>query len=168
MAKQTINIGSSANDGTGDPLRTAFDKINDNFTELYSAGAAGTNLDLTGNSITSVDTNGNITLDPNGTGKVVVNTGNEGQRLDNFLMSVITLLLVIISSANGLPNFASITFLPDCLSNMLNKSLVIPFPSGESAEIALIGLGLFISSIYFASCSDNLLRSTPCFFAAST
>ena len=34
MAKQTINLGSSANDGTGDPLRTAFDKINDNFDEL--------------------------------------------------------------------------------------------------------------------------------------
>ena len=40
MAKQTINIGSSANDGTGDPLRTAFDKINDNFTELYNASPA--------------------------------------------------------------------------------------------------------------------------------
>jgi len=35
MAKQTINIGASVNDGTGDPLRTAFDKINDNFDELY-------------------------------------------------------------------------------------------------------------------------------------
>lgn len=35
MAKQTINIGTSANDGTGDPLRDAFDKCNDNFTELY-------------------------------------------------------------------------------------------------------------------------------------
>ena len=35
MTKQTINIGSSANDGTGDPLRTAFTKINENFTELY-------------------------------------------------------------------------------------------------------------------------------------
>jgi hypothetical protein len=35
MAKQTIGIGSSANDGTGDPLRTAFDKVNDNFDELY-------------------------------------------------------------------------------------------------------------------------------------
>ena len=34
MARQAINIGSSANDGTGDPLRTAFDKINDNFVEL--------------------------------------------------------------------------------------------------------------------------------------
>ena len=36
MAKQTIGIGTAANDGTGDPLRTAFDKINDNFTELYA------------------------------------------------------------------------------------------------------------------------------------
>lgn len=35
MAKQSIGIGTTANDGTGDPLRDAFDKINDNFTELY-------------------------------------------------------------------------------------------------------------------------------------
>jgi hypothetical protein len=35
MAKQIIGIGASANDGTGDPLRTAFDKVNDNFTEVY-------------------------------------------------------------------------------------------------------------------------------------
>jgi len=40
MAQQSINIGTTANDGTGDPLRTAFDKANDNFTELYS-GAGG-------------------------------------------------------------------------------------------------------------------------------
>ena len=41
MAKQTINIGTTANDGTGDPIRSAFDKSNDNFTELYAgAGVA--------------------------------------------------------------------------------------------------------------------------------
>ena len=37
MAKQTINIGSTANDGTGSTLRVAGDLINDNFTELYTA-----------------------------------------------------------------------------------------------------------------------------------
>ena len=31
MALQTINIGASPNDGSGDPLRTAMDKVNDNF-----------------------------------------------------------------------------------------------------------------------------------------
>jgi len=36
MAQQTIGIGTSANDGTGDALRDAMDKCNDNFTELYA------------------------------------------------------------------------------------------------------------------------------------
>ena len=36
MAQQTVNIGSSANKGDGDPLRTAFTKINENFTEVYA------------------------------------------------------------------------------------------------------------------------------------
>ena len=39
MAQQTINIGSAPNDGTGDPLRNAFNKANLNFTDLY--GGAG-------------------------------------------------------------------------------------------------------------------------------
>ncbi len=36
MSKQIINLGSSANDGTGDPLRVAFEKINNNFSELFN------------------------------------------------------------------------------------------------------------------------------------
>jgi hypothetical protein len=44
MAKQTINIGTVANDSTGDPLRTAFDKTNDNFTELYTADGTKANI----------------------------------------------------------------------------------------------------------------------------
>jgi hypothetical protein len=36
VGKQTINTGASANDGTGDPLRTAWIKANGNFDELYA------------------------------------------------------------------------------------------------------------------------------------
>lgn len=36
MAKQTVNIGSAPNDGTGDNLRDGATKINDNFTEVYN------------------------------------------------------------------------------------------------------------------------------------
>ena len=36
MAQQNVDVGSIAGDGTGDPLREAFTKINENFTELYS------------------------------------------------------------------------------------------------------------------------------------
>lgn len=34
MALQTINVGNYVNDGTGDDLRTAFVKVNENFDEL--------------------------------------------------------------------------------------------------------------------------------------
>lgn len=33
--QEIINIGTSPNDGSGDPLRVAFDKINNNFTNLF-------------------------------------------------------------------------------------------------------------------------------------
>lgn len=36
MAQQVVNIGITVNDDTGDPLRTAFGKLNDNFTEVYA------------------------------------------------------------------------------------------------------------------------------------
>ena len=36
MAKQIINVGTTANDRKGDSLRTAFTKVNANFTELYN------------------------------------------------------------------------------------------------------------------------------------
>lgn len=36
MTQQIINVGAVANDGTGTPLRTAFQYINSNFTELYN------------------------------------------------------------------------------------------------------------------------------------
>ena len=46
MAKQTVNLGTSANKGDGDPLRTAFTKVNANFTEVYSLlGAEGGDVD---------------------------------------------------------------------------------------------------------------------------
>ena len=47
MAKQTVGLGSSANDGTGDSLRVGGDKINDNFNELYTAIGTGTALNIT-------------------------------------------------------------------------------------------------------------------------
>jgi hypothetical protein len=74
MTRQNINIGSTANDGTGDPLRTAFDKINDNFVELYGAdndlNTLDANLNVNNFSITTGVTNGNITVSPNGTGNI--------------------------------------------------------------------------------------------------
>lgn len=72
MAQQVINIGGTGNDGTGDPLRTAFTKANQNFAELYAKGAAGSNLDISDNKIEATNSNGNVELVPNAAGRVVV------------------------------------------------------------------------------------------------
>ena len=45
MAKQTINLGTAANDGTGSNLRAAGKIINDNFTELYPVQVTGLTLE---------------------------------------------------------------------------------------------------------------------------
>jgi len=75
MAKQTINIGTTANDGTGDPLRTAFTKINENFTELYGddgdSNTLAANLDINGWNIVSTRSNEDIRILPAGTGGVI-------------------------------------------------------------------------------------------------
>ena len=46
MAKQSINLGSSANDGGGTTLRAGGDIVNDNFDELYTALGDGSALQI--------------------------------------------------------------------------------------------------------------------------
>ena len=57
MAIKVINIGTSANKGDGEPLRTAFDKINDNFSEL---SLKVTNLETGGVTVTTGDIKGSV------------------------------------------------------------------------------------------------------------
>lgn len=51
MAQQEIDVGSIPGDGTGDPLRNAFTKINENFTELYSGNVQVTAANVLVNSV---------------------------------------------------------------------------------------------------------------------
>jgi len=46
MAKQTINIGSSADDGSGSTIRAGGDLINDNFNEIYTELGDGSSLSI--------------------------------------------------------------------------------------------------------------------------
>ena len=47
MAKQIINIGTEGNDNTGDAIREAFSKVNENFTELYAVFGVGGQINFT-------------------------------------------------------------------------------------------------------------------------
>ena len=79
MARQSLNIGTAANDGTGDNLRVGGDKINDNFSEIYTAFGNGSTLSAlavsamnnatanelvtVGATITELDAEANLTFD---------------------------------------------------------------------------------------------------------
>jgi len=65
MANKLVGIGNAADDGTGDTLRVSFDKINDNFLEIYTLigdessltsgiSATATSVTLTAPTITGV------------------------------------------------------------------------------------------------------------------
>lgn len=67
---QTINIGSVANDGTGDTIRNAFDKVNDNFIEvsrgLYAQTALGSNITSSSGEASLIGAGvGNLTIPAN-------------------------------------------------------------------------------------------------------
>jgi hypothetical protein len=67
MTQQTINIGTSANDKTGDPLRVAFAKVNANFDELYAAGGGGGGASVTESNVPPNAPNvGDLWYDTNG------------------------------------------------------------------------------------------------------
>jgi len=71
--QQIINYGATANDGTGDPLRTAFIKTDENFDNVWLAGPVGSNITISNNTIQTNNTNGNLILKPNGTGIIQAN-----------------------------------------------------------------------------------------------
>ena len=57
MAKQVINVGTAAGDGSGDPLRDAMIKINANFTELYEGIVVQTIVGENGTTLVDISTN---------------------------------------------------------------------------------------------------------------
>lgn len=63
MTRQAIGIGSASNDGTGDPLRTAFGKVNDNFTELYDAAPSDTAYASSWDGVTTIPPSKNAVYD---------------------------------------------------------------------------------------------------------
>jgi hypothetical protein len=72
--QQQINYGNVPNDGQGDALRTAFVKVDDNFDAIWNAGPVGSNVTIVNSTISTVNTNGNLVLKPNGIGIVQANS----------------------------------------------------------------------------------------------
>jgi hypothetical protein len=66
----------------GEPLESAFTKVNVNFDQIFAAGPVGSNVQIADNTILTLNTNGNLILAPNGVGvvqsnvNIVPNTAN--------------------------------------------------------------------------------------------
>ena len=72
MARQTINIGALADDGTGDSIRVSGVKINENFAEVYGQQQLVnlTHFEFDNNTIKGLLSNADIEMSGNGTGHV--------------------------------------------------------------------------------------------------
>ena len=82
MARLNIDTGIEGNSATGDTLRTAMNKINTNFEDVYAIiGDPSTGL------LTTEITNGDIKVQPNGTGVVEI---DQLQITDDDITSLIT------------------------------------------------------------------------------
>lgn len=69
MAREIINVGATANDGTGDGLRTAYIKCNDNFKSLFDTTVTPTEI-VNGTSNIAVADSANVTISIAGSANV--------------------------------------------------------------------------------------------------
>ena len=71
MSQELINIGVTADDGTGDTIRRAGIKVNNNFTELFARPSVASDINVIQNNISTTTSNADIVIKPSGTGSVV-------------------------------------------------------------------------------------------------
>ena len=94
MAKQDIYLGVEGNDGTGDSIREAFRKANENFTELYAVFGQGGTISFTAlNDTPSAITPAGVLIG-NATGTEMIQktlTAGTGISIDNSSTTAITI-----------------------------------------------------------------------------
>jgi hypothetical protein len=146
MAQQTINIGAAANDGTGDPIRSAFTKVNSNFTELYEHDANNVLPGQTGNSGKYLTTNGTstswATIQPTDTVSATISSG-----------ALVVDLSKAIVKVSLTENITTITFTNAPASGKSSSTLVVLTQDGTGSRtvagtgfLTASGLGLSVSS----------------------
>lgn len=105
MSQEIINVGAAPNDGEGDPIRDAFIKTNNNFSQLFS---------LSSNSIS----NGNSSVSiPNSNGNVYISAGNVAN--------------IVTVTANGISTVGNVRS-GNVLANAYYYANGAPFTSGGS------------------------------------
>ena len=144
MTRQNINIGSAANDGTGDTLRTAGTKINQNFQEIYTQlGGDSSTLTTRVNLIDSAVVFEGVTADsfetkliatdptadrvislPNATGAIVLDAAT--QTLSNKTLTTPVITAISNSGTINVPSGAGTLATIAGSQTLTNKTLTSP------------------------------------------
>lgn len=143
MSQANVNIGTGPSSGDGDPLRSAFAKINDNFTELYSSVGGLTN------SVSSVaGRTGNVTLTVND----VIGAASKSY-VNNLVLNGNTQL-------SGFEVNGNITFIDNSVQSTAytaTYSTATPTPTSEGTKGDIVQDG---SYIYFCIDANTWVRSS--------
>jgi hypothetical protein len=188
MAQQIITTGNIAGDGTGDPLRDAFTKINENFTELYSGNVQVTAANILVYSVAG--RTGNIVLTVNdvaqAASKSYVNTAiasnlaNVTGNITNSLNANITAANAIISNhaarittlesnsaaqASQINNLvsvkANVTYVDTSISLALSSNAILANVAAVNANVAAANAAILLrANLTGANFSGNITANS--------
>ena len=147
MARLNIDTGSEGNPATGDTLRTAMTKINTNFEEVYSLVGDGD----TGLLTTSV-TNGNIKVQPNGTGVVEI----DQLQINNAAITPIATNSDLTLSANG-TGTVTVNNLKVDGNIQINDNKIATTVSNSNLQLGANGSGTIELTTQTVSSSTNII-----------
>jgi ribosomal protein S16 len=155
MTQEVINVGVNADDGTGDSLYEAGQKINNNFTELFAKAAVKADIKFFGNNITSRLSNADIFVHPSGTGTVLF----PGIRFNDNNIEVLNTNddIKIRANGSGKVTIAGLGFsgttisAPDSSSVNINENLIVDGDYTTSDGFAFSGAQTFATDMAFGN-----------------
>ena len=155
MTQEVINVGVNADDGSGDSLYLAGQKINNNFTELFSKASVEADIKFFGNNITSRLSNADIFVHPSGTGTVLF----PGIRFNDNNIELLNTNDDIKIRANGSGKviiaglgFSGTTLsAPDSSSVNINENLIVDGDYTTADGFAFSGTQTFATGMTFGN-----------------
>jgi hypothetical protein len=157
-----VNVGTTANDGSGDDLRTAFSKINDNFQWMGNTGFSAGNINVTGgiNVAGTLTTNGVLN-----TSGAVVNTGYQkySPTANIAVTANVDVSRIILTPTGTVVSFGANITLPNITTDGTTISI--------SSNIAIEHLAVYGQWLSSVSPSANLsvaAGSSATYFYSST
>ena len=109
MSQEIIETGETPNDGSGDPLRTAFDKINNNFANLFTLTTGNPEI------LQLIDDTGNESL------------GNSLNQINRMIVNLVS--LAANNNANNTVEVISPTSNINTINNNINMNITNTFDS---------------------------------------